>query len=588
MRLLPKDKKALLKAALGQIPADLAIVNAKVFNVFTGEILPAIVYVYDGFIAHVEYDDVDHVEDAKQIYDAQGQYLVPGLLDAHVHIESSMLTPVNFAKVVLPKGTTTVITDPHEIGNVFGARGIRYMHDCGMDVHMRQFIDVPSCVPSVPGLENTGADLDYSIIEELAQLPNVIGLAEVMDYLAVINGDERMMKILEVFEKNGLYIQGHAPFLSGRNLSAYLCGGPRTCHETRDTQEAINKYRAGMHIDMRDSSICRNVKEIFAGLKDFRYFDTLSICTDDRESDDLMSVGGINDVVRAAIKNGMDPRDAIKSATINTAREIHLENLGAIAPGYVADMITLPSLEDMKPSAVFTNGKLVAQDDKLIVEIANKEFAIEQENSVNFKELTIEDFKIKAEGESCMVNVMAYDGKELSTTHLSVEELKVKDGYIDISDDPDLKYILVINRHGLDNKALRIVRDFGTTCGAVASTISHDAHNLTVVFDKPEDALIVVNQLKAVGGGMAASKDGKLLHCLPLPIGGLLSQKTAEELNDDVVKMKAALCSVGLDYMVNPLMRIVTAALPVVPDVKMSDLGLVDVNKKVIIPTFAE
>lgn len=590
MKIRPKNKRELLKAALGEIQSDLLIKNVKLVNTITGEIYPANVFVFDGMIAHVEYKDLEaDLDGAKEVIDGQGRYLIPGFIDAHEHIESSMMTPRNFARTVIPHGTTTVITDPHEIGNVWGVEGVRYMYDSSEELPMRQLIDIPSCVPAVPGLENAGAEFGVEEIQELAQLPRVIGLAEVMDFIDVIQGGDRMMDIIDVAEKNGLYLQGHAPFVSGRALSAYLCGGPNTCHESRLGEEAAEKIRSGMHVDARDSSITKNVKEILEGVKDFKFFDNLSLCTDDREADDILHNGHMNDVVRAAIRYGMEPVAAIKSATLNNAREAGIENLGAVAPGYAADLQIVESLTELKPSKVFYGGKLVAENGKLLADIEEKSYPLESRNSVHVKELTEEDFVLKApvqEG-TVKVNVMTYYDLNLSSTEAVCEELPVKDGKLDLSGDKDLKFVAVVNRYeGNDNLALGVVRGFGTTCGALASTVSHDSHNLTIVYDDPADALITAEELKRVGGGMCAVKDGKILHTLELPLAGLISLKKAEDLAKDSAKMKDANRALGLTEMENPLLRIVTLALPVIPEVKMSDLGLVDVNRKKIIPIF--
>lgn len=591
MKIQPKDKRMLLKAALGQIPCDLLIKNANLVNVITGEIYPANVFVYDGMIAHVEYKDLTaDLDKAKKVIDAENKYLIPGFIDAHEHIESSMMTPRNFAKAVIPHGTTTVITDPHEIGNVWGIEGVRYMHDSGNGLPMRQLIDIPSCVPAVPGLENAGANFMAKEIEELCGMERVIGLAEVMDFLAVINGEDRMMDILKVAEDRGLYIQGHAPFVSGRMLSAYICGGPNTCHETRAAEEGLEKLRSGMFVDARDSSITKNVADIWEGVKDIKFFDHLCFCTDDREADDILHVGHMNDVVRNAIRCGMEPVAAIKSATYNSAREIKIENLGAIVPGFVADMLLVDDIKELKPSHVFFGGKLVAQDGKLLAEIEDQEFEIEHRNSMHVKPLSVEDFRLKAgiEEGTVKVNIMKYNDMLLSSTVLSTEELPVKNGCVQLNDQ-DLKYVAVVNRHeGHDTLALGVVRGFGTTTGALASTVSHDSHNLTIVYDNPENALIAAKELIACGGGMCAVKDGQVLHTLALPLAGLISLKPAEQLAVDNAQMKDANRALGLVNMENPLLRIVTLALPVIPEVKMSDLGLVDVLNKEIIPLFAD
>ena len=591
MKIQPKNKKQLLKAALGEISCDLVITNVQLVNVITGEIYPADIFVYDGFIAHVEYQNVgSQLDTAREVVDGQGRYLIPGLIDAHEHIESSMMTPRNFAKGVIPHGTTTVVTDPHEIANVCGLEGVRYMHQAGDDLPMRQLIDIPSCVPAVPGLENAGAEFFAAEVEELSGLDRVIGLAEVMDFLAVIHGEDRMMSIIDVMDKKGLYLQGHAPYVSGRMLSAYLCGGPNTCHETRDRKEALEKLRSGMFVDARDSSITKNVQEVYEGVKGVRFFDHLCLCTDDREADDILHVGHMNDVVRSAIRCGMDPVTAIKSATLNTAREIHLENLGAIAPGYVADLLLVDDLTELKPSHVFFGGKLVARDGKLTVEIPHREYPLEKVNTMCVKELSREDFVIHApvENGTVTVHVMEYPDLNLSSTLLTTAQLPVKNGEVCLEGE-DLKFVAVVNRHkGHDTIGLGIVKGFGTTCGALASTVSHDSHNLTIVYDTPENALLAANALIRCGGGMSAVKDGSLLHVLELPLAGLISLKEAKDLAEDSQKMKEANRALGLTGMENPLLRIVTLALPVIPNIKMSDLGMVDVLKKEFIPMFAE
>ena len=584
------NRKELIKAALGLVECDLAIKNAQLLNVFTGEIYPATVFVYDGAIAHVEYRNLEEgLDKVKNVVDAEGKYLIPGLIDAHMHVESSMLTPRNFAKVSIPSGTTTIVMDPHEIGNVYGVEGVKYMHDSGEGLSQRQFVDIPSCVPAVPECENAGAEFFAKEIEELAELKRVIGLAEVMDYIGVINQEDRMADIIHAAERKGLYLQGHAPFVSGRNLSAYLIGGPVTDHESRTGEEAIEKLRSGMYIDSRESSITHNVKDIWEGVKHCKFFDHYCLCTDDREADDLLHEGHINYVVNAAIKYGMDPVTAIKSATLNTAREINVTDLGAIAPGYVADMLLVEDLSNIHPTHVFFEGKLVAQDGKLLQPIEDKEYEIETRNSVQLKELSLDDFHVDTpvENGKVNVNVMVYPNLELSSTYVEKTEFEVKDGSIVLPDD-DYKFVIVLNRYGKGTIGKGIVKGFGTKKGALASTVSHDSHNLTVVYDNEKDALLVANTLKECGGGMCAAYNGTVLSTLPLPLAGLMSLKSAEELSVVSQKMKQAIVELGLTDMENPLLRIVTLALPVIPEVKMSDLGLVDVLTKKIVPFYAE
>lgn len=583
-----KDKLLLLKCAMGKIEADLCIKNAQLVNVFTGEIYMANVYIYDGFIAHIETENLAEKINAKQIIDAENNFLIPGFIDAHIHIESSMLTPRNFAKCVIRHGTTTVITDPHELANVFGVDAVKYMHECSEELPMRQLIDIPSCVPSVPDLENAGAEFFCEEIEELSSLERVIGLAEVMDYIAVINGDDRMMNIIETAKKNGLYIQGHAPYLKGRELSAYLIGGATTCHESRTLEEYIHKLRNGMYVDIRESSISKNAKTAVEALKDIKFLDNVCVCTDDREVDDILYEGHINIVVKSLIDNGMSPIDAIKCATINNARAAKLNNLGAVAAGYIADMSIVKDIKNPVPLKVFFEGELVFSDNELLCNIDEKDFEIETRNSINVKNIDKEMFcyKVLKDDDYVTTNVMMYDDFVRSGTSISVERLPIVNGLLDLSFDDELKYVMVINRYGKGTVGYGVVREFGTKKGAIASTVSHDCHNITVVFDTVENGFLAVKTLIEQGGGMVAVIDEKVEQVIPLEIGGLMTKMQPEQLAEVVKKMKNALVKMGLKDTKNPLLRIVTLALPVIPKVKMSDLGVIDVLKKEIIPLY--
>ncbi len=587
MKYFPKDKKALMMAALGRIPADLAIVNANLVNVFTGEIYKANVFVYDGFVAHVETEDFDTVN-AREVIDAEGMYLTPGFIDAHVHIESSMMIPRNFAKAVIPHGTTMVITDPHEIANVYGERAVEYMNAQTEGLPMKMYIDIPSCVPAVPGVENAGAVFMAEDIRRMLNLSNVIGLAEVMDFIGVYNADDRMMDILKVFEEDGRYIQGHAPGLIGRQLSSYRIGGPSTCHESRSRWEVKPKMRSGMYVDARSSSIAKNIPEILKGLEGVKFYDRLTFCTDDREVDEIIASGHMNDVLRDAIKCGFDPVTAIKSTTLNAAQAVKLENYGAVAPGYVADMLLIPSLDELKPAYVFTDGKLVAKDGVLLADIPDLFFEIESENSVNAPDFTVEDFKLKYEkGDKVKVNMMEYLDFNGSTSVCSQIELPVVDGVVDISGDESLHYAIIVNRYGKGTYTKGVVRNFGKINAAWGSTVSHDSHNISIVYKNPEDALAVYECLKKTGGGQVLAENGKVIANVVLNVGGLMSNKPNEELAAEVQNMKTALKAAGLD-LPNPMLRIVTLALPVIPKVKFTDMGLVDVNKQDFIPIFVE
>ena len=586
MKLKYTDKSKLIATARGDVQADIVLTNAQILNVFTGEIRLGDIYVSDNAIAHVEYDNRDNVN-GKEIIDVEKRYVIPGLIDAHMHIESTMLTPRNFTKAALPHGTTTIITDPHEAANVTGVRGVQYMHDSAEGLPMRHFVDIPSCVPSVLGLENSGAEFGVQEIETLASLDRVIGLAEVMDYLGVINGEARMMDIIAASEQRGLFIQGHAPSVSGRDLSAYICGGPRSCHESRSGAEGLEKLRAGLFVDARESSITKNVKDIWEAIKGSRYLDTLCLCTDDKEAEDVLVHGHMNEVVNAAISYGMNPIDAIRCASFNTAREVQIDNLGAIAPGHIADMLVVDTLDAIHPVRVFYEGKQVASEGSLDVEIPVLVDPIELENTVFVDELSLSDFEIIApiENGTIMMHGIEYHSPHSSLTTVSQFEMEVVDSRIVLPEA--FNFVAVVNRHKNNNGiALGIVKNFGMQGGALASTVSHDSHNLTIVYNNAENALCAANALMHQGGGMSAVKDNEVLHTLDLPVFGLMSHLEAEALAIENRKMKDANRSLGMTEFVNPLMRITTLSLIVIPEAKMSDLGLVAVSAKEIKPLF--
>lgn len=591
-RIATPDRRELLKAALGTIKTDLAVKNAQYLNLFTGEEYPATIFIHHGFVVHVEDKDLEAgLDNVTEVVDAKGAYIVPGLIDAHVHIESSMLTPRNFAEAVIPTGTTTVVTDPHEAANVAGEEAVRYMHDAGLDLPMRQWINIPSSVPAVPGLEEAGAEFDASVIDRLAKLPNVIGLAEMMDYKGVELGSDRTISMIEAAERNGLYVQGHVPNEFGRNLSAYVVGGPTTDHETRTAAEAKSKLRSGLYLDARESSMAKNIAEIWQGVKDLPWRDRLALCTDDREAADLLTSGHLNHVVQQVITNGMPAIEAVRASSLHAAEELGVTNLGAIAPGYVADFLLVRDLAEFKPEQVYFGGKLVAENGKMIAPIEPKPFEIETRNTVNILPLELEDFQLTApngqQNGTVKINVPTYTDYNDSMTRLQVEELPVKDGIVDISADPDLAYVITVNRYGKANKTVGLIRHFGGVEGAVGSTVAHDHHNMMIVYRFPAAAKRVYEALVECGGGISCSDENHLLKTLELPVFGLMTSKNAVETAQEGEAMKKVLQGIGLDTL-NPLLRIVTLGLTVIPEFKYSDLGLVDVLASKLMPVFPE
>lgn len=586
MKICPKDKRALLEAAMGKRPCDLAVENVQFVNVFSGEVYPAIVYVYDGFVAHVECGHQADRQLAREVVDGEGAYLTPGFVDPHIHIESTMLTPRNFAAAVIPHGTTTVVTDPHELANVLGEQAVVYMHDAALDLPMRQLVNIPSCVPAVPGLENSGAEFDANTVRRLAKLERVVGLAEVMDFLAVAQGEQRMLDILEAAEQEGLYLQGHVPTSNARLLSAYAVGGPTTCHETRTGEDAVQKIRLGLMVDARESSIAKDIEKVWGGVKNLRYLDRMSICTDDRETHDILEHGHMDNALRKAVACGMNGVDALRCATLHPASESNLKHVGAIAPGYVADFLLLEDLIEFRVKAVYYEGRLVAKDGALTQEFPARSFALEQINTMQVPQLKPEDFEIEAPVKQggVEVNVLRFPNLDTSNTTRCVERIPVKDGKLDLLNERDLCYVKIINRYGKNTICNGVTRGFGLEQGAFASTVSHDSHNLCIVYRDPACAFAAYEALKTCQGGMCCATQEQVVT-LPLPVGGLMSTLSCEEVAQCAGRMKQALHRAGMPQK-NPLVRIVTMALPVIPEAKYTDLGLVDVYTKTLLPLF--
>lgn len=578
-----EERRELIKVAMGYKSATLKIENANLVNVFSGEIYLANIYLYKKYIADVVEVEKDSNKMADVTIDIQKKYLVPGFIDSHLHIESSHMTPYNFAEAVIPKGTTTIVADPHEICNALGEEGLEYMLEASENLPMNQYFLVPSCVPSVLGLENAGAEFDYKIVDKLLDRDRVLGLGEVMDYIGVIHNDKRMEDIIDVAYQKNMFLQGHAPEIQGKELSAYLCGGPNTCHETRNGLHAIDKIRKGMTVDARESSISKNIRSIVENIKDLKSPRNLTLCTDDREPKDIIEKGHINDCVRVAIDAGLDPIEAIRAVTLNTAQVYGLEKRGAIAPSYYADMLVLDNLKDINVEKVFFEGNLVAENDKLLVEIKKPSLDLENRNTILIDELKLEDFKIKAPIVNGELNIvgMEYLSKFTSVTRKKVFTVNVKNGYVDL-EGSELNFAISINRYGKGSKAISIVENFYLNRGALGTTYSHDSHNLTIIYKTPEDALKTASRIKEIGGGIVLVENGNIIKEMNFPIAGMLSKKTAHELGEEIVEMNRILKDYGIENS-SPITRSSTLSLIVIPEVKLSDLGIVDVvNQKII------
>lgn len=581
------ERRKLIETALGRREATLKLENANLVNVFSGEIYMTNIYLCDNYIADVVEIENDTNKKALKVIDLKGKYLAPGFIDSHLHIESSHLTPYHFAEAVIPKGTTTIIADPHEIGNALGEEGVDYMLEASQNLPMNQYFLIPSCVPSVVGLETTGAELNSDLIDRMLDKERILGLGEVMDFVGVINSDKRMEDIIDVAYRKNKFLQGHAPEVVGNDLSAYLCGGPVSCHEVRNGIHAKEKIRKGMVVDARESSISKNITSIIENVKGFKSPRNLTLCTDDREPKDILGKGHINDCVRVAVKAGLEPIEAIRAVTLNTAQIYNLEKLGAIAPGYKADMVVFDNLNDFNVEKVFYMGKLVAENDKMLVDIPKPEIKLENKNTVTVKDFEIDDFKIKAPIENGTLEIigMEYISKERSVTRRKTFTVNVKDGYVDL-EGTELNFVAVVNRYpNNDNIALAIVENFYMEKGAVGTTYSHDSHNMTIIYNKAEDAQAICKRIAEIGGGVVVVENGKVVDELPFPIAGMLSKKSAKDVSVDIERMNNVLREYGIRTD-SPITRPSTLALIVIPDVKMSDLGLIDVLKQEVIKQF--
>ena len=554
-----------IKAAMGEIYADLLIKNAQVINVFSGEIQKTDVAVFQGMIAGFgRYK-------AKKTIDIRGMYLSPGLIDGHVHIESSMVLPIEFATGVAPLGTTTVVIDPHEIANVFGLEGIKFMAEYSKNIPLDIFIMLPSCVPATD-METSGGRLGYHDLSTFADKPWVLGLAEMMNYSGVIHRDNSVLKKIDIMK--GKVIDGHAPGLSGKGLNAYISAGIRSDHECTTIEEAREKLEKGMYIMLREGTIAKNLKTLlpFITTENSRRF---MFVTDDRNPVDIVNEGHINFMVKTAIKWGIDPVTAVRMATLNPAEYFRLNKFGAIAPGYNADFIFFDNLKSFNIKKVFKRGRLVAENGCLIPEIPS-ENPIHLRCSMNVKPISIDNLKIKVRGR--LIKVIEIISGQL-ITRKKIEKAKI-DGEIVVADvDRDILKVAVIERHlSSGNIGIGFVEGFGLKKGAIASSVSHDSHNIITVGTSDRDMMCAVNEIIHLKGGQVVVSDEDIIESFPLPVAGLMSDKSLNEVKDGVERLNFAAKRLGCP-LTNPFMSLSFLSLSVIPELKITDKGLIDVEK---------
>jgi len=569
--------KHILDVATARQEADLCITGAHILDVYNKEWFSADLLIADGIICGYAKSGEGK---AKEVVDAKGKYLAPGFIDAHVHIESSHSTPEEFSNLVVPCGTTTIVADPHEICNVTGLAGLDYMLAGTEKTALQAFFMVPSCVPSTE-FENSGAILHAAEIATRIGNPRVLGLGEMMDYPGVIAGNDLVVdKILEA-RKVGKITDGHSPSIFDSDLDAYASTGIKTDHECESSEELQSRVRRGMYVMLREGSACKNVLGLLKGVTKANIRRCL-FCTDDRQPKSILQDGHINNNVRISVAAGLDPIEAICMATVNSSECYNLDDRGSIVPGRRADFVLIDNLTDFSMSRVFIGGRLVAQDGRIL-----KPCSAHHDEKVAGK-MHVKDFsisKLKLSLKSSKVRIIdAVPGGVV--TGAGEAEVSVVDGAWVHDPEVDIIKLAVIERHkGTGNVGVALIRGFGLKGGAIVSSVGHDSHNIVVAGDNDLDMVAAVEYLIGIGGGMALVKDGKVLASLPMPIGGLMSDKPGAE----VAKALDTLDEVGQkEFSINADMDAFTTlsfmALPVIPAYKITDMGLFDVRSFSFVP----
>jgi len=565
--------KDVISVAKGDKKADLLLKNGQLVNVLSAEIYPANVAIYKGKVV-----GIGDYEAEKEI-DLNGKYICPGFIDSHIHIESTMLSPAEFSKATVSSGTTTVVADPHEIANVLGVKGIKYMLDVSKSLPQNIYFVLPSCVPSTK-LETSGASLEASDLKPLLKNKRVIGLGEMMNFPGVCSKDEEVLAKIEMALGSNVFIDGHAPGLTGKDLTAYINSGIRSDHECVKLEEAKEKLRLGMHIFVREGSDAKNMEALLPLITpvNSRFF---SLCTDDIHPKDLAE-GHINGVLKKAVTLGLDPIIAVQLATVNAARHFGFKELGAVAPGYNADITVVNNLHDFKVDIVLKDGEVVAEKGKAVFQAKQKRKALVKE-TIKVKPLKIEDLSVKAkEGNIRVIDIIP----EQVVTSESLEEPNIKDKNVVPNIDKDILKLAVVERHkALGRIGIGFVKGFGLRRGAVAQSVAHDSHNIICVGASDEDILSAVRQVIKLKGGIVVVAGGLVMAELQLSIAGLLSEGSLLEVHEKIVKLDEAVKELG-SGIPDPFGLLSFLALPVIPKLKLTDKGLVDVAKMEIVDLF--
>lgn len=551
-------KQRLIAVAAGREKADLVLKNAKYLNVFSNEFLSGDIAVANGLIAGVgKYD-------GKTEIDVSGKLVLPGFIDAHIHLESSMVTPAEFAKAVVAHGTTTVITDPHEITNVMGIDGVEYMIQASQNLPIDVHFMMPSCVPATE-IDESGAELDCKDIDLYLDNKKVLGLAEMMNYVGVINGDKNVLSKIVTSQAHHKKIDGHAPELSGNDLNAYIAAGVYSDHECSTFENALEKLRKGQFIMIREGTAAHNLKALMPLLTQ-QYYSRCMFATDDKHPSDLLYGGHIDYIVKQALKNGADPIVALKTATHHAARYFLLNNKGAIASGYLADIVVVDNLEDFNVETVFKRGKLVFDGEvkDFSAPTVDEELAEKCFDTFHLNSVTPSSFKV--DGKLGLIGLV---GGELLTRNLGTADK------IDVEND--ILKIACIERHkGTNHIGVGYVKGYSLKSGAVATSVAHDSHNIITVGCNDDDIAVAVNAIKDSNGGIAVVENGKIKALLELPIAGLMSDEPLTTVNEKLENAKSSAYELGADKSIDPFMTLSFLSLPVIPSLRITTKGVFD------------
>ena len=558
------DCQALRPYALGEIPADLVLKNAVICNVFTEELYPADIAITKGRIVGTgSYHGMQEV-------DLNGRTVIPGLIDAHIHLESTMVSPRLLAQKILPWGTTTVIADPHEIGNVLGTKGIEYLLQQTESIPLNVYLMLPSCVPATP-FEHNGASFSAQEMLPFLSHPRVLGLGELMDCPSALRGEPDKLEKLRLF--NSRPIDGHAPGLSGKDLSAYRLLGVCADHECTSFEEALEKMRCGMTIQVREGSAARNLDALITGvLQHNMSFDRLVFCTDDKHLDDIARQGHIRYNVLRAIQLGVPPIQAVKIATLNAARHYGLSDLGAIAPGFRADLVVLDSLKEMRIHSVYKDGVCLSVKGSP-VEIPKNGRPIDPDclDTVRLGALSLEKLALPVNGDMPVISLLPYS----IVTKKEICPVPSQNGFF-LPKGEFSKIAVAERHHATGSIGVGIVKGFGIHGGAVASTIAHDAHNLIVIGDNDRDMLLAMEELSRCHGGYTVVENGIVAGTLPLPIAGLFTDEDADGIQDTLTRLIEKVRSMGVGPEVDPFITLSFVSLTCIPEIRITDLGVFD------------